>query len=142
MIHMEYYLVVSTIMMFAGIYGFFTRRNTLAILISVELMLNATDINFAVFNRFLFPGGMEGYFFALFSIAISAAETAIAIAIMIIHLPTGKKFHNRKEAKIYFGTAYYYKMEREKKYLVFTNNVQSATNEYEDTIKVLAKQDK
>ena len=81
MIHMEYYLVVSTIMMFAGIYGFFTRRNTLAILISVELMLNATDINFA--NRFLFPGGMEGYFFALFSIAISAAETAIAIAIMI-----------------------------------------------------------
>ena len=83
MIHMEYYLVVSTIMMFAGIYGFFTRRNTLAILISVELMLNATDINFAVFNRFLFPGGMEGYFFALFSIAISAAETAIAIAIMI-----------------------------------------------------------
>ena len=80
---MEYYLVVSTIMMFAGIYGFFTRRNTLAILISVELMLNATDINFAVFNRFLFPGSLEGYFFALFSIAISAAETAIAIAIMI-----------------------------------------------------------
>ena len=79
MIHMEYYLVVSTIMMFAGIYGFFTRRNTLAILISVELMLNATDINFAVF----FPEGMEGYFFALFSIAISAAETAVAIAIMI-----------------------------------------------------------
>ena len=77
MIHMEYYLVVSTIMMFAGIYGFFTR------LISVELMLNATDINFAVFNRFLFPGELEGYFFALFSIAISAAETAIAIAIMI-----------------------------------------------------------
>ena len=71
MIHMEYYLVVSTIMMFAGIYGFFTRRNTLAILISVELMLNATDINFAVFNRFLFPGELEGYFFALFSIAIA-----------------------------------------------------------------------
>ena len=39
MIHMEYYLVVSTIMMFAGIYGFFTRRNTLAILISVELIM-------------------------------------------------------------------------------------------------------
>jgi NADH-quinone oxidoreductase subunit K len=71
-------------MMFAGIYGFFTRRNTLAILISIELMLNATDINFAVFNRFLFPeAGMEGHFFALFSIAISAAETAVAIAIMM-----------------------------------------------------------
>ncbi len=61
---------------------------------------------------------------------------------MIIHLPTGKKFHNRKEAKIYFGTAYYYKMEREKRDLMFTNYIQSATNEYEDTIKVLAKQDK
>ncbi len=63
MIHMEYYLIVSAIMFFAGIYGFFTRRNTLAILISIELILNATDINFAVFNRFLFPGGLEGYFF-------------------------------------------------------------------------------
>ena len=61
---------------------------------------------------------------------------------MIIHLPTGKKFQNRKEAKIYFGTTYYYKMEREKKDLVFTNNVQSATNEYEDTSKTPAKQDK
>ena len=41
---MEYYLIVSAIMFFAGIYGFFTRRNTLAILISIELILNATDI--------------------------------------------------------------------------------------------------
>ena len=70
-------------MLFAGIFGFFIRRNTLGMLISVELILNATDINFAVFNRFLFPEGLEGYFFSLFSIAISAAETAIAIAIMI-----------------------------------------------------------
>ena len=53
---------------------------------------------------------------------------------MIIHLPTGKKFNNRKEAKIYFGTAYYYKMGREKKDLRFTHNVQSATNEYEEKI--------
>ena len=65
MIHMEYYLIVSAIMFFAGIYGFFTRRNTLAILISIELILNATDINFAVFNRFLFPGGL-GRIFLLF----------------------------------------------------------------------------
>ena len=83
MIHLEYYLIVSTIMFFAGIYGFLTRRSTLAMLISIELILNATDINFAVFNRYLFPDGTEGLFFALFSIAISAAETAIAIAIMI-----------------------------------------------------------
>ena len=82
-IRMEYYLVLSTIMMFAGIYGFFTRRNLLAMLISVELILNSADINFAVFNRFLFPGELEGFFFAMFAIGISAAETAVAIAIII-----------------------------------------------------------
>ena len=81
-IRMEYYLVLSTIMMFAGIYGFFTRRNLLAMLISVELILNSADINFAVFNRFLFPGELEGFFFAMFAIGISAAETAVAIAII------------------------------------------------------------
>ena len=80
---MEYYLVVSTFMMFAEIYGFFPRRNLLAMLISVELILNSVDINFAVFNRYLFPEELEGFFFALFAIGVSAAETAVAIAIII-----------------------------------------------------------
>ena len=70
-------------MMLAGIYGFFTRRNLLAMLISVELILNSVDINFAVFSRYLFPNGLEGVFFALFAIGVSAAETAVAIAIII-----------------------------------------------------------
>ena len=83
MVSMELYLVVSSFMMFVGIYGFFTRRNLLAMLISVELILNSVDINFAVFNRFLFPGQLEGFFFALFAIGVSAAETAVAIAIII-----------------------------------------------------------
>jgi len=83
MIHLEYYLIVSTILMFVGIYGFVTRRNLLTILISVELILNAVDINFVAFNRFLFPEQLEGFFFALFAIGISAAETAVAIAIII-----------------------------------------------------------
>ena len=82
-IHVVYYLVVSTIMLFAGIYGFFTRKNLLAVLISVELILNATNFNFAVFNRYLFPDVFEGLFFALFGIGIAAAETAVAIAIII-----------------------------------------------------------
>ena len=68
---MEYYLIVSTIMMFVGIYGFVTRRNLLAMLISVELILNSVDINFVVFNRFLFPGQLEGFFFTLFAIGIA-----------------------------------------------------------------------
>ncbi len=80
---MEYYLIISTIMMFVGIYGFVTRRNLLAMLISVEIILNSVDINFAVFNRYLFPEHLEGFFFTLFTIGISAAETAVAIAIII-----------------------------------------------------------
>ena len=77
------YLIVSLIMFFAGIYGFFTRKNLILILVSIELILNAVDINFAVFNRYLFPCQMEGLFFALFVIAIAACETAVAIAIII-----------------------------------------------------------
>lgn len=70
--------------MFAcGVYGFITRRNMIAMLISLELMLNSVDMNFVVFNRFLFPGQMEGMFFTLFAIAIAAAETALAIAIIV-----------------------------------------------------------
>ena len=53
-ITMEYYLVISTIMLFAGIYGFITRRNMLAVLISIELILNSVDINFVAFNGRIF----------------------------------------------------------------------------------------
>ena len=70
-------------MFVCGVFGFVTRKNLIAILISLELMLNSADLNFVIFNRFLFPGQMEGMFFTLFSIAIAAAETAIAIAIII-----------------------------------------------------------
>jgi NADH:ubiquinone oxidoreductase subunit K len=77
------YLVISTVMFTAGVYGFLSRRNMLTILMSLELMLNAADINFVAFNKYLFPGQLEGHFFALFAIGVSAAETAIAIAIII-----------------------------------------------------------
>lgn len=77
------YLLVSLIMFFTGIYGFLTRKNLILILISIELILNSVDINFAAFNRYLFPDHMEGLFYAFFVIAISACETAVAIAIVI-----------------------------------------------------------
>lgn len=77
------YLIPSLIMFGCGVYGFLTRKNMIAIMISLELMLNSIDINFVVFNRFLFPGKMEGMFFSLFAIAIAAAETALALAIII-----------------------------------------------------------
>ena len=82
-ITMLMYLIPSLIMFGCGVYGFITRKNMIAILISLELMLNSVDINFTVFNRFLFPGQMEGMFFTLFAIGIAAAETALAIAIVI-----------------------------------------------------------
>lgn len=78
-----YYLVPSLIMFCCGLYGFLTRRNMIAMLISLELMLNSVDLNFVIFNRFLFPTQMEGMIFTLFGIALAAAETAIAIAIII-----------------------------------------------------------
>ncbi len=78
-----WYLIPSVVMFVCGVYGFVTRKNMIAILVSLELMLNSADLNFVIFNRFLFPGSMEGMVFTLFAIAIAAAETAIAIAIII-----------------------------------------------------------
>ena len=83
MIPVECYIVLSTLLFFIGVFGFVTRRNLIAMLISEELVLNAVDINFAAFNRLLFPGEFEGFFMTLFSIGISAAESAVAIAIII-----------------------------------------------------------
>ena len=75
--------MLSALLFFIGVFGFVTRRNLIAMLISVELVLNAADLNFAIFNRFLYPGQLDGFFFTLFSIGVSAAETAVAIAIII-----------------------------------------------------------
>ena len=80
---MLWYLVPAIIMFVCGIYGFMTRKNLIAILISLELMLNSADLNFVIFNRYLFPGSMEGMVFTLFAVALAAAETAVAIAIII-----------------------------------------------------------
>ena len=76
-------LVLSALLFFIGVFGFVTRRNLIAMLISVELVLNAADLNFAIFNRFLYPGQLDGFFFTLLSIGVSAAESAVAIAIII-----------------------------------------------------------
>ncbi len=82
-IPLSYFLVVSTLMFFIGIYGFLTRKNLITILMSVELILNSVNINFVAFNRYLFPNELQGHFFSLFIIAVAAAEAAVAIAIII-----------------------------------------------------------
>ena len=83
MVPVECYFVLSALLFFIGVYGFVTRRNLIAMLICIELVLNAVDINFAAFNRLLFHGELEGFFMTLFSIGVSAAESAVAIAIII-----------------------------------------------------------
>ncbi len=96
------YLIPSLIMFGCGVYGFITRKNMIAILISLELMLNSVDINFVVFNRFLYPDQMDGMFFALFAIAIAAAETAVAIAIIINIYRVAKKVDISEITKLKF----------------------------------------
>ena len=83
MVPVECYFVLSALLFFIGVFGFITRRNLIAMLVSIELVLNAVDLNFAAFNRLLFPGEFEGFFMTLFSIGVSAAESAVAIAIII-----------------------------------------------------------
>ena len=83
MVPVEYFFVLSAILFFIGVFGFVTRRNLIAMLVSIELVLNAVDLNFAAFNRLLHPAEMEGFFFSLFSIGVSAAESAVAIAIIL-----------------------------------------------------------
>ena len=78
MVPVECYFALSALLFFIGVYGFVTRRNLIAMLISVELVLNAVDINFAAINRLLYPNGMEGMFMTLFVIGVAAAESAVA----------------------------------------------------------------
>jgi len=82
-IPLSFFLIVSTLMFFIGIWGFIIRRNLITILMSVELILNSVNLNFVVFNRILFPDHFQGLFFSLFIVAIAAAEASVAIAIII-----------------------------------------------------------
>ena len=70
-------------MFFIGSYGFLTRKNLITMLMSIELILNAVNINFVAFNKYLYPENMQGHFFSMFIIGIAAAEAAVAIAIII-----------------------------------------------------------
>jgi NADH:ubiquinone oxidoreductase subunit K len=76
-------LFVSTALFFIGMYGLFTRRNLITMLMSIELILNSVNINFVAFNKYLYPDKLNGVFFSLFIITVAAAEAAVAIAIII-----------------------------------------------------------
>ena len=76
-------LTVTSILFFIGIYGFITRKNLISILISIELILNASVVNFVVINKYLYPDILQGVLFSIFIIAVAAAETALAVSIII-----------------------------------------------------------
>ncbi|AVR44398.1 NADH-quinone oxidoreductase subunit NuoK [Christiangramia fulva] len=76
-------LTLTSTLFFIGIYGFITRRNLISMLISVELILNSSVVNFVIINKYLFPDVLEGVVYSIFIISVAAAETALAVSIII-----------------------------------------------------------
>jgi NADH:ubiquinone oxidoreductase subunit K len=84
MITLQHYLILSAALFSIGLGGALSRRNAIVVLLGIELMLNAANLNFIVFWRFSAnPAPLAGVLFALFSIAIAAAEAAVGLALII-----------------------------------------------------------
>jgi NAD(P)H-quinone oxidoreductase subunit 4L len=81
---LSHYLILAAALFCVGIFGLLTRRNAVGILMSIELMFNAVNINFVAFSRFLSPDALSGQIFAVFVITIAAAEAAVGLAIVIL----------------------------------------------------------
>jgi NADH-quinone oxidoreductase subunit K/NAD(P)H-quinone oxidoreductase subunit 4L len=77
------YLFIAALLFSIGIFGLFQRRTLIGMLIAIELMLNGASINFMAFNRFLAPDPIVGQVYTLFIMGIAAAETAIALSIIL-----------------------------------------------------------
>tara|TARA_Y100000590_G_C14846841_1_gene686099 strand:- start:76 stop:381 length:306 start_codon:yes stop_codon:yes gene_type:complete len=82
MISLNSYLLLSSMLFSIGLYGIFTRRNAVAILMGIELLLNACNINLIAFNRFN-GASLDGHIFAIFVIVLAAAEAVVALAIIL-----------------------------------------------------------
>lgn len=79
---LQHYLVLSAILFCLGLYIVLTRKNAVAILMGIELILNSTNINFIAFSRYA-TGAISGHIFAIFVIVLAAAEAAVALAIIL-----------------------------------------------------------
>ncbi|CAM3311720.1 MULTISPECIES: NADH-quinone oxidoreductase subunit NuoK [Brevibacillus] len=77
------YLMVALILFCVGLYGALTKRNAVVVLISIELMLNAVNINLVAFSKFGLHPGVAGQIFTLFTMTVAAAEVAVGLAILI-----------------------------------------------------------
>ncbi|MBL7025279.1 MAG: NADH-quinone oxidoreductase subunit NuoK [Candidatus Marinimicrobia bacterium] len=80
--HLSSYLVLSAILFSLGLYTVITRRNAVAILMGVELILNAANINFVAFSKFV-THNLDGHLMSVFIIMLAAAEAAVALAIVL-----------------------------------------------------------
>lgn len=83
MISLTHYLLLAAALFCIGLYGALAKKNAVAILMGIELMLNAVNINLLAFNRFLAPEILVGHVFAIFVIIVAAAEVAVALAILV-----------------------------------------------------------
>ncbi|RSK54233.1 NADH-quinone oxidoreductase subunit NuoK [Bacillus canaveralius] len=93
------YLALALILFCIGLYGALTKRNTVIILISIELMLNAVNINLVAFSKYGVAPSIDGQIFALFGITVAAAEAAVGLAILIA-LYRNRKTVNSDEMNI------------------------------------------
>jgi len=84
LVGLTHYVILSSILFCVGIFGVLTRRNAIAILMSIELMFNAVNINFVAFSKFVTPGEFIGQIFAIFVITIAAAEATVGLAIVLL----------------------------------------------------------
>ncbi|MFH1484846.1 MAG: NADH-quinone oxidoreductase subunit NuoK [Chloroflexota bacterium] len=80
---LEHYLVLSAILFCIGIYGVLTKRNAVVILMCIEIMLNSVNIAMIAFSRYIVPTALTGQIFAIFIMAVAAAEVAVGLAIII-----------------------------------------------------------
>ena len=80
----SYFLVLSALLFSIGIYGVLARQNAVLVLLSIELMLNAVNINLIAFSSMFQEAGLSGQVFALFVIAVAAAEVGVGLAIVIL----------------------------------------------------------
>jgi NADH-quinone oxidoreductase subunit K len=83
MIPLSWYLIVAALLFSIGLYGVFVRRNAVAILMSVELILNAVNINLIAFWRYMAPDQVTGMAWAIFVLTVAAAEAAVGLALII-----------------------------------------------------------
>ncbi len=81
---MFHYLALAAILFSIGLFGVLTRRNVIGILMSLELMFNAANINFVTFNKFIVTDGLAGQIFAIFIIVVAAAEAVVGLAIVLL----------------------------------------------------------